>query len=278
MTLGAWVTRELKQIAVAALLGIIVMEGLYALLRHALGTWPLWATLGWVGLSVVMARIFPTVLLPLFYKTVPLQDQALAERLVKLCQKTGVSVLGVFRFDMGAETRKANAALAGLGKTRRVLLADTLLAEFPPEEIEGVLAHELAHHRYRHIMWLLVMNAVGSWIVFQSADLAGRAWLPLFGVRGLADLAGFPLLMLWISFLGLLGMPLQNWISRAFEWQCDRFAVRSVKEPRTYASALHRLGQLNLSDPAPPRWVVWMFYDHPPIPERVRAAQAASAA
>ena len=273
MTLKDWCVREVKHLAVNAVLGALLIEGLYALLRHAPRTWPVWATIGWVAFSVVLARLFPTVLLPMFYKVTPLQDHALAQRLLELCRRVGLSALGVFRFDLGAETRKANAALAGLGTTRRVLLSDTLITEFTPEEIEGVLAHELAHHRYHHIRTMLILSAIGSWIAFTLTQWAGRRWVAASGLHGLDDLAGFPMLMLWLSVLGLIGLPLQNGLSRYFEWQEDHFAVEVTKLPRPFAEALRRLSQLNLADPSPPRWVVWFFYDHPPITERIQAAE-----
>ncbi len=276
MTVVQWIMREAKQLAVGATIGAVLFEGLYALLRHQPATWPLWATVGWVGLSVVMARIFPTILLPIFYKTTPLQEGELTQRLLALCERVGLPALGVFRFDLGTETRKANAALAGLGRTRRVLLSDTLISEFTPEEIEGVLAHELAHHRFRHITKMLVLSAAASWLAFLLTDAAASYWVAWLGLRGLWDIAGFPMLMLWLSLLGLLGLPLQNALSRAFEWQADRFAVRVSRLPQAFAAALRRLAELNLADPQPPRWVVWLFYDHPPIAERIRAADSAS--
>ena len=274
MSLQAWWIREAKRSALSAVLGLALIEGLYALLRHAPSSWPLWATVGWIGFSVVMARVFPTLVLPIFYKTTPLHDEALVRRLLDLCRRAGLGALGVFRFDLGAETRKANAALAGLGRTRRVLLSDTLLAEFPPEEIEGVLAHELAHHRYRHITKLLAISAAGSWVAFLLTDAAARRWVGALGLSGLSDIAGFPVLMLWLSGLGLLGLPLQNSLSRHFERQADRFAVNlTQQQPGAFASALRRLAQLNLADPNPPRWVAWLFYDHPPITDRIHAAE-----
>jgi STE24 endopeptidase len=273
LTLGGWAAREGKRLAVSGVLGAVVLEGLYAILRHAPSAWPLWATVGWVGFSVVLARIFPTVLLPMFYKTSPLQDAALADRLLGLCRRAGLSALGAFRFDLGAETRKANAALAGLGRTRRVLLADTLLREFPPDEIEGVLAHELAHHHHRHITKTLVLSAAGSWVAFILTDLASRTWVGALGLQGLADPAGLPALLLWLSALNLLSQPLQNGLSRRFEWQADRFAVQMTRPPQAFAAALRRLARLNLADPSPPRWIAWLFYDHPPITDRIRAAE-----
>ena len=275
LTLKAWWLRELKQLAVSAALGMLLIQGFYAILRRAPASWPVWATIGWVGFSIVLARLFPTVLLPIFYKTTPVQDEALVQRLLNLCTRVGLPALGVFRFDLGAETRKANAALAGLGGTRRVLLSDTLIAEFPPEEIEGVLAHELAHHRYRHITKGLALSAAGSWLAFTLTDAAWRHGAASGRLPGLSDIAGFPAVMWWFSVLGLLSLPLSNGLSRYFEWQADRFAIEITKLPQAFAAALRRLAALNLADPDPPQWIVWMFYDHPPITQRIEAAERA---
>ena len=276
MTMRQWWIREAKQMAVSGGVSLVLLESFYALLRAAPHRWPLYATLGWVGFSVVLTRVFPTVLLPLFYQTTPLLDDPLTQRLMALCERAGVRTLGVFRFNLGAETRKANAALAGVGTTRRVLVSDTLLKAFTPEEIEGVLAHELAHHRYRHITKTLWLSAGGSWIAFLLTERLGQRWAAALGLQGLSDVAGFPLLALWLSLLGLLSLPLQHGLARRFEWQADRFASALIARPRAFAEALRRLAQLNLADPAPPRWIVWWFYDHPPITERIGAAEAAS--
>ena len=273
LTLGGWLKREAKHLAVSGVIGLLLLEGFYACLRLAPLHWPLWATLGWVLFSVGLARVFPTILLPIFYRTRPLEDRALIDRLLTLCRRVGLPALGVFRFDLGAETRKANAALAGVGASRRVLLSDTLLANFTPEEIEGVLAHELAHHRYHHIRKLLMISALGSWIAFLLTQAVGQQWVTILGLRGLADLAGFPMLMLGLSSLGFISLPIHNGLSRYFEWQADRFAVATTKLPQAFADALRRLAELNLADPLPPHWVTWWFYDHPPIAQRIHAAE-----
>jgi STE24 endopeptidase len=277
MTVRGWIIKELKSIALSGALGIAMAEGFFAILRHAPSAWPVWAAAGWILVTVVMARVFPTLLLPIFYKTVPLPDQDLVHRLLDLCRRVGLPALGVFRFDLGAETRKANAALAGLGGTRRVLVSDTLVQEFSVEEIEGVLAHELGHHKHRHIPKQLALESVGTWLVLELTRWASPWWIAAFDLRGLADPAGLPALALWLSLVRLLGMPLQNGFSRYCEWQSDRFAIATTT-PAALAGALRRLGALNLADPSPPRWVVWLLYTHPPITDRVRAADAAAQA
>ncbi len=277
LTIRGWLVREAKHLLVSGVLGLVLMEGWYALLRAFPATWPVYATLGWVAVSVVLARMFPTWLLPIFYKTAALTDDALARRLLALCERAKVSALGVFRMDLGVETRKANAALAGMGRTRRVLVSDTLLERFTPEEIETILAHELGHHRYRHITKLLCFSGIGSYAAFVLVQMLVPGWLARLGVTGLSQIAGFPTLMLALSLIGLVGLPIQNGISRAFEWQADRFVPTVVgTQAAAFASALRRLGELNLADPAPPRWVEWLFYDHPAIMDRINAAEHAA--
>jgi len=275
LTVAGWVRREVKQVLVGAGLGLVVCEGFYALLRSTPETWPIWATIGWVGFSVVLSRIFPTVLLPIFYPVTPLHDESLVARLRRLCERVKLKPLGVFRFGLGTETRKANAALAGLGKSRRVLLSDTLLADFTPDEIEGVLGHELGHHHGRHITKFLVLSGIGSFLILWLVASLSPLWLEPLGLTALAQLEGFPILLGVLSLINLLGSPIQHAISRHFEWQADRFAVKLTGSPSTFASALGKLAALNLADPKPPRWAVWLLYDHPPIMDRIQAARRA---
>ena len=278
LSVRGWIVREIKQVGLSGAFSLLIFEVLYALLRRCPITWPAFATIGWIGVSVVIARIFPTVLLPIFYKSAPLADDALAQRLMELCRRAKLSVLGIFRVGLGVETRKANAALAGFGGTRRVLLSDTLLERFSADEIETVLDHELGHQVHHHIGKLLILSAAGSWLLFSLIHWSSGWWVPRLGLQGLADIAGFPMLMLALSVIGVISLPLQNGISRYFEWQADRFAVTVSGRAGAFASALRKLGELNLADPNPPRWVEWMFYDHPPIGKRVRAAESAALA
>lgn len=275
LRLSGWLVREAKRAALSAGFGLLMMEGLYALLRGAPQHWTVLATAGWVGVSVVLARVFPTWVLPIFYKSVSIRDEALAARLLALCERARLRALGVFRVGLGVETRKANAALAGVGRTRRVLVSDTLLEQFTPEEIETVLAHELGHQRHHHLGKMLLLSGPGSWIAFTAVEQGSRWWTARLGVEGLADPAGFPMLLLSLFLVGLAGMPLQHALSRRFEWQADRFAVALTRRPTAFAAALRKLGELNLADPAPPRWIEWLFYDHPAIHRRIRAAESA---
>lgn len=277
MTVRQWLVRELKQIFLSAAFGLLLIQGLYLLLRHSPTYWPLFATAGWIGVSIVLARILPTWLIPIFYKMTPLTDQVLVQRLLALCQRVRLKALGVWRLGLGAETRKANAALVGLGGTRRVLVSDTLLEHFDADEIETVLAHELGHHRYHHIGKLLLISAIGSWVAFAVLKILATRWVTPLGLSSVADIAGFPAFMLALSVLGVIGMPLQNGLSRHYERQADRFAIETAMQPQAFAHALQKLGDLNLADPNPPAWIEWLLYDHPAIAKRIRDAEARSA-
>ena len=276
LTFGGWLMREAKRTALGGAMSLLLFEGLYLLLRQAPQTWWLWATAGWILLSIVLTRILPTVIIPIFYKSTRLDNRDLEERLLRMCKRVGILTVGIFRLSLGAETRKANAAVVGLGKTRRVLVSDTLLENFPPDEIEGVLAHELAHHRFRHLSKGIALAAVGSLALFWLTNQALFFWVEPLGLANLADFAGLPMLLLWLSVVNFVCQPIQNGISRAFEWEADRFATSMSISPGVFASALRRLGDLNLADPNPPRWIEWIFYDHPSIGRRVRAADRAA--
>jgi STE24 endopeptidase len=267
-----WVWKQVKSWLVGGPIGLVLLLGLYALIWYGGAWWWLWAALGWLVVSLVLGQLLPVVILPLFYKVTPLDDSSLLERLRGLASGTGLNVEGIYRLHLSAETKKANAALAGLGRARRVLLGDTLLDGFTPEEIEVIFAHEVGHHVHRHLPKLVVESVVlavcGLWLV----DLLLRLVAEPLGYAGFSDPAALPLLMLVLSLFGLLLSPMQNGLSRFFERQCDRYALKRTRMPEAYRSAFIKLAKLNKCDPDPNRLVVWLFEDHPPIKERLALA------
>jgi STE24 endopeptidase len=271
-TLGGWAWKKVKGYLIGGPLGLLLLLGLYALLWFAGAWWWLWATLGWLLLSLVLGQLVPVLILPLFYKVTRLDDAGLLDRLRHLAEGTGLKVEGIYRLHLSAETRKANAALAGLGRTRRVLLGDTLLDQFTPEEIGVVFAHEVGHHVHRHIpkliVWSVALSAAGFWLI----DVVLRHAAPAFGYAAFNDPAALPLLMLVPAVFGLALAPLQNGLSRFFERQCDRYALARTGQPAAYRSAFVKLARLNKADPDPHPLLVWMFEDHPPIRERLALA------
>ena len=273
-SLLGWVVRRLKGYLVGGVLGIALVLGLYALLWQTGEWWWLWATAGWLAVTLVLGRLVPIVILPLYYKLDRLNDETLLTRLRALCAGTGLTVEGVYRLHLSEETRKANAALAGLGNTRRVLLGDTLLDSFTPEEIEVVFAHEVGHHVHRHLVktisYRVVLSLVGFWLV----DVILRSSAPALGYRGVTDPAALPLVLLVLTLFGLILSPLGNALSRFFEVQCDTYALRKTGRPDAFRSAFAKLARMNKSDPDPHPAVVWLFYDHPPIRERLALADS----
>jgi STE24 endopeptidase len=278
-TLLQWIWRQIKGYLVGGPLGLALLCGLYAALWYGGRWWWLWATAGWLAVTLVLGRLVPVLILPLFYKVSRLEDTSLQERLQRLANNTGLNVEGVYRLELSAETRKANAALAGMGRSRRVLLGDTLLESFTPEEIEVVFAHELGHHVHRHLAKMVVVNVIlagaGFWLVDvilrQTAESLGyRA----FGNGGPAfkNPAALPLLMLVLMLFGFLLSPAMNALSRFFERQCDRYALRRTNQPDAYRSAFIKLARMNKADADPHPLVVWLFDDHPPIRQRLALA------
>jgi STE24 endopeptidase len=282
-----WVWRQIKGYLVGGPIGLLLLLGFYSLLWYGGNWWWLWAAAGWLVITLVLGQIMPVVILPLFYKVTRLADPALLERLQGLTRGTGLSIEGIYRLHLSAETRKANAALAGLGRSRRVLLGDTLLDQFTPEEIEVVFAHEVGHHTHRHLLkmvaWSVLVAGSGFWLadfVLRHAALALH-YAPAGRIPAYQDPSALPLLMLVLSVFGLVLTPLQNAVSRFFERQCDRYALERTGLAEAYRSAFIKLARINKSDPDPHPFVVWFFDDHPPIRERlaladVRQVQAAS--
>lgn len=270
-SLGAWIAKQVKGYVVGGVIGLPLLFGLYALLRFT-EPWWLWAAFGWLLVTLVLGRLLPVVILPLFYKVTRLDDANLQLRLRRLADGTGLTIEGVYRLHLSAETRKANAALAGLGRTRRVLLGDTLLDQFTAEEIEVVFAHEVGHHVHRHLPKMIAVSVLLATAGFWLVDLILRNAALSLGYAAFNDPAALPLVLFVLTVFGLLLQPAENALSRFFERQCDRYALERTQHREAYRTAFIKLARTNKSDPDPHRLVAWLFYDHPPIRERLALA------
>ena len=271
-TLGGWLWKRVKAYLVGGVLGLALIFGLYFVLRVAGDWWWLWATAGWLLATIVLGRLLPVVILPIFYKVTRLDDANLLGRLKKLTEGTSLTIEGVYELHLSEETKKANAALAGLGNTRRVLLGDTLLAQFTPEEIEVVFAHEIGHHVYRHIVKSIVLSVFFSLAGFGLVDYVLRSSARAVGYERFDDPAALPLLLFVLGVFGLVLSPLQNALSRFYERQCDRYALDRTQNKDAYRSAFIKLARINKSDPDPHPLIARLFYDHPPIRDRLAMA------
>jgi STE24 endopeptidase len=269
-----WLSDQAKGIGLGLVLAIFGTAVVYGALR----TWPAdwwWISAGlFAAATIGLAQLAPVVLLPMFYKFKPLDRPSLVERLVKLADGARTSVNGVFEWVLSSHTRKANAALAGLGRTRRILLSDTLLADYSEDEIEVILAHELAHHVHRDLWRGIAVQAVALVAGFFVASVLLAALAEPLGLRGISDPAGLPALLLIGGVWTFLLLPVLNGISRAQERAADRYALRTTRNVDAFVTAMKRLSQQNLAEEYPSALVRFLFYSHPPIRERIDAARA----
>ena len=269
--------RYLKRNLLGFVLGAVLVVGLYWLIWTTRGWWWLAAAGAFFCVTIVLGRIFPVLIMPLFYKIERLEAPELAQRLNSLAAGTGLSIEGVYRIALSEETVKANAMLAGLGNTRRVLLGDTLLNNFSPAEIAVVFAHEIGHHVFRHVRKMILLGLLVSVAGFWICD---RLLMGFAAAGGQPfDYAALPIwtepwIMLILSVFGLLLEPVMNGISRRHERQSDRYALERIGQPDAYISAFSKLARQNKDDPSPHWFEVFWLHDHPPIAERLAIARS----
>lgn len=267
-TFAGWLWDEVKGFALMLVFMSIVAEAVYALLRATGAWWWAWAAAFMTAFSLLLSFILPVLIVPIFYKLTKLEDESLAAKLRAMAEQVGARVVGVFRIALGEKTKKANAAFAGFGRTRRILLGDTLLANFSAAEIEVVLAHELAHFHY-HDIWKNMaissaLTAGGLW----ASDL----WLRTVVGNDLANVEHLPLLALGMMAFGLVTSPLTHAWSRRAEYRADWFALEMTRDAAAFESAMRKLAGQNLADVEPHPVVEFLFHDHPALSKRIAKA------
>lgn len=275
-TFGRWFFRYAKSSALMILFGAVLVSGLYAVI-WAVGTWWWLAAAGvFFVVTIVVGQWMPVVVLPLFYKIERINDPELTGRMTRLAEGTGLSIEGVYRLGLSQETAKANAMLAGMGRTRRVLMGDTLLDQFTPDEIEVIFAHEIGHHVFRHIHKMILVGVLYSLLGFWICNQALVMWTAAHYGQPVdlhnLPVSTLPLFMFVMTLFSLALEPLQNIVSRHYERQCDRYALARTGMRAAYLSAFRKLARLNKDDPAPHALEVFLFHSHPPIAERLMAA------
>jgi STE24 endopeptidase len=272
-TLRGWLLDELKGLAVGLILGGLAASVIYFFIRRSPVMWWLPSGAIFALLIVGLANLGPVLLLPLFYTVKPLDREGLRARLMALADRASARVLGVYEWGLAVKTKKANAALTGIAGTRRILVSDTMLADYTEDEIEVVLAHELAHHVHGDIWKGLIFESVLILAGFYASARVLRAWVGWLGLTGPDDIAGLPLLLLTAGAVSLVMLPAAHAMSRRYERKADQFALKLTRNPTAFISAMRRLAAQNLAEDQPSKLVEWLFYSHPPIRERVAAAQ-----
>jgi STE24 endopeptidase len=235
--------------------------------------WWWMAGLAMAVVSVIFATLFPVVIFPIFNRYTPIEEKELTESLEKILNRGGLKSSGFYMEDMSRQTKKENAFLAGLGRTRRVVLGDNLLRNMSVPEIESIIAHEVGHYKHKHIWKQMAAGTVQHLAVFFLLDISMRAYSISFLESTRANLALFPVFAVFLGGVsGILFGPLNHWLSREFEKQADRYTLSSIPHPQSFSTALAGLANRNLSNAYPVWWVKLLFYSHPPIGERLLMA------
>jgi len=269
-----WLKDWLKALGLSLALGLAGVELIYWTLRRLPDTWWLVCAAAFVAFFILLAQLAPVLLFPLFFKFEPLQDDELRQRLLRLSERVGARVRGVWLWKLSEKSKKANAALMGWGRTRRIVLADTLLEKHQPDEVEVVLAHELAHHIHHDIWKGVALQTVLTLAGFYAVHRALGAWSQPLGFAGPADFANLPLLLLVSGGVSLVALPAANAFSRRLEHQADAFALRATGNRQAFIGAMEKLAEQNLAQRRPHPWIEFIFHSHPSVEKRVAFAHS----
>ena len=268
-SISAWLWEDTKGLFVGILIGFPILLAFYFSIRTFEELWWLPFSLLMFVISVILAKIVPIIILPIFYKIESLENEDLKSTILALAKDVGMKVENIYSFNMSKNTKKANAAFTGLGKTKRILLGDTLLNEYSNDEIETVIAHELGHYKHKHIVKNIFISTVSSFLMFFLMATLYDLSLSWFEFSARTEIAALPLLTLWGMLVGLILTPIGNIISRKFEYEADNFAIKSTNKKDAFIETLNKLTEQNMGDVEPHPLVEWFFYSHPSIKKRV---------
>lgn len=272
-TLLKYFTEGIKSTVVSGVIGIPILLLFYFILKEFGDNWWLVFAIAMFFISVILSQLFPIVIFPIFYKVKPIEDEELKERIKSLAIQAGLKVQDVYSFDMSKNTKKANAAFTGLGKTKRIILGDTLLSSYTKDEIETVIAHELGHYKKKHIIKNIIYGTLNSFLIFFVISILYKSTLNWFGFSSVTEIAALPLLTLWAMLIGLVQTQIGNMLSRKFEYEADQYAIETTRKPSSFIQTLNKLTDQNLGDREPHPFVEWFFYSHPSIRKRIAAIE-----
>jgi STE24 endopeptidase len=268
-----WLLDQVKSFVIFYIISIILIASFYFILGHFLNNWWWVISLAWIFFSLILARLAPVVIIPLFFKYKALSNDALRDRIMKLADKMKVKIVDVFEIDFSKKTLKANAAFTGIGKTKRVILGDTLKDKYSDDEIEVILAHEFAHYKLKHIIKLILINSLATIISFYLIFKTSGAVLNFFGFSSLWDIAALPVIIMYLFAFGIIMQPFQNYISRCLEKNADKMALSITGSKDAFISMMNKLSVQNLADRNPHPIIKFFFFDHPSIDERITFAK-----
>jgi len=264
-----WCIDQFKAGVISYCIALVLIFAFYYILGHNPQYWWLAISLFWIFFSLVLARLTPIIIIPLFFKYKKLSDEDLRSRIMHLAEKMKVKIIDCFEIDFSKKTLKANAAFVGMGKTRRVILADTLKDKYSADEIEVILAHEFAHYRLKHLWKLVIFNSSVTIILFYLIFLTSHFALEIFSLNSLSDFAALPVILIYFLLFGLVTQPLGNFFSRKLEKNADKMALSVTGKKEAFISMMNKLAEQNLADRKPHPIIKFFFFDHPPIDERI---------
>jgi len=272
--LSAWFLDQLKAGIISYIISLILLEVFYYILKHNPNTWWLSISLFWIFFSLILARLVPVIIIPLFFKYKKFSDNTLRQRIISLADKMKIKILDCFEIDFSKKTLKANAAFVGWGQTKRVILADTLKDKYSYDEIEVILAHEFAHYRLRHILKLILVNSIAITLSLFLIFKTSSYFLNIFSLSSISDIAALPVILIYFIIFGIIMQPFENYISRRLEKNADTLALKITGLKEAFISLMEKLSNQNLADRNPHPIIKLFFFDHPPIDERIRMAKS----
>jgi len=268
-----WFMDQIKGAILSYIIAVILISAFYYVLGRNPKAWWLIISLFWIFFSLILAKLVPIIIIPLFFKYKKLSDEILRERIINLAHKMKIKILDCFEIDFSKKTLKANAAFVGWGITRRVILADTLKDKYSHDEIEVILAHEFAHYRLKHLVKLILINSLTIILSFYIIFTSSSYFLGIFGLSSLSDIAALPIILIYLVIFGIIMQPFENYISRRLERNADMLALKITGLKEAFISMMEKLATQNLADRNPQPLIKFFFFDHPPVDERITTAK-----
>ncbi len=269
----AWFIDWIKSFFVGFMLGAIVFELIYMITHASPSLWWVWLSVVMILFSVILVNLFPVLILPLFYKTSPIENESLKVKVDGLCEKTEINAQGVYSINLSSKSTKANAAVTGLGNTKRILLGDTFISDYAEDEIMPVLAHEIVHYRQHHIWWSILWQSLitlGLFFVFYHIH---PYFYRLAGYERISEIAAFPLFALIFAVLSFVVKPLSSSISRYYERRADYGALELTRSPDAFIRVMAKFCNKQLIVAYPHPLIEWYKYSHPSPGNRIKFAE-----
>jgi STE24 endopeptidase len=276
ITWRLWITDLIKSLILSAIIMTIMVSAFMAFIYYLPASWWFWAWVFFILFEIILLWLYPVLIAPLFNKFEPIKDEALKEKINALMDKVGLKTKGIYQVDEGKRSKHTNAYFTGIGKTKRIVLYDTLLTSHTPDEIVAVLAHEIGHWKKKHILKQLTFMIGASLILLYFVYLIvdWPLFYSAFGLSYQPVYAGLFLASLYLSAAGFFLSPIGAAIMRRYEREADRMAWELTGTAQSMIAALKRLAKDNLTNLHPHPLYVWFYYSHPPLIERIEYLQA----